>query len=254
MPLSPSSPFAFASLVGWPRTDPISSEYECGVCEEELYDARYTCMQCSIKLDGSVDFCDRPKCLNTRTDIEEAVHLPSHDLVKFRRPVVVHYDLPQLFLAAKEALARAQTTLKHSRSKPSATDTQNDKPKANADDHEKGDESDDWSSESGSDSQVEEGDSDVDDASEDAGSGSESESNSGSEASDSTASGRGMHSSTRGVRGRRGGGNPKRSNATPTCSMCTATVQRPCFICIECKGGLQPSVTFLRIALTAHDG
>ncbi|KAI0656679.1 hypothetical protein C8Q70DRAFT_329793 [Cubamyces menziesii] len=212
-------------------------EYECGVCEEELYDVRYTCIQCSVKLDRSVDFCDRPRCLDTRTEIDETVHLPSHDLVKFRRPVVVHYDLPQLFPAAKEALARAQTTLKHSRHKPPVTGTRDDKLTSDADDHGKGEGGDEWSSESGSDSQAEEGDSesDVDGASDGAGSGEESESSSDSETSDSAASSRGVHSSTRSVRGRRGGGNPKKSNAIPTCSMCTATVQRPCFICIECK-------------------
>ena len=252
MPLSLSSAFAFTNACN--HTDRFSSEHECGACEEELYDVRYTCIQCSVKLDRSVDFCDRPRCLDTRTEIDETVHLPSHDLVKFRRPVVVHYDLPRLFPAAKKALAHVQTTLKHSWHKPPVTGTRDDKLASDADDHGKGEGGDEWSSESGSDSQAEEGDSEsnVDDASDGASSGEESESNSDSETSDSAASSRGVHSSTRSVRGRRGEGNPKRSNATPTCSMCTVTVQRPCFICIECKSRLQPSVTALCTTLTAH--
>ncbi|KAI0325484.1 hypothetical protein GY45DRAFT_240808 [Cubamyces sp. BRFM 1775] len=209
-------------------------EYECSACEEELHGARYTCIQCSVKSDCSIDFCDKPGCRDSRTDVEDTVHLPTHSLVKFRRPVVVHYDLPRLFVAAKDALARAQTTLKHSKQKRPIIGNQDERPNPEASDDKKDDAGEQWSSDSGSGSEAGEEGSDSGDASDNTGL--SEENGSRSEASYSTTSSHSERSlATRGGRGRRGAGNSKKSNANPTCSMCSVTVQRPCFICIECE-------------------
>ena len=71
-----------------------------------------TCMECGHRF--TLDFCDKSACVgrpvNTRDDITTP-HLPSHDFVKIRNPILHHREIGMILKRAEQAFKRANDLL-----------------------------------------------------------------------------------------------------------------------------------------------
>lgn len=71
------------------------------------------CMDCGI--DDTLDFCDKPACMACTIKTCEQIsspHLPTHDFVKVRTPIMNSRDIGRILRNAKAGLERAKHLLK----------------------------------------------------------------------------------------------------------------------------------------------
>lgn len=82
----------------------------CEACGGSIGGSRLSCLTCQMqeKFD-TIDFCENQGCLSQSVVRDHLLqpHLPSHDLVKFRRVVHIMY-LGKAYRDAKDALQRAR--------------------------------------------------------------------------------------------------------------------------------------------------
>lgn len=81
----------------------------CDYCRDPIYGTRIVCLECGSRF--TFDFCDKPACvgctIRTRDDISSP-HLPTHDFVKVRVPILHHHDIGKVLRDAKTGLNRAK--------------------------------------------------------------------------------------------------------------------------------------------------
>ncbi|KAM5543336.1 hypothetical protein V8D89_003210 [Ganoderma adspersum] len=84
----------------------------CDSCREPIYGTRVVCMECGLRF--TFDFCDKPACVDctipSRDDIA-APHLPTHDFVKIRAPILHYREIGRVLRIAKAGLERARSLL-----------------------------------------------------------------------------------------------------------------------------------------------
>ncbi|KAI1785889.1 hypothetical protein LXA43DRAFT_99677 [Ganoderma leucocontextum] len=84
----------------------------CDHCRSPIYGTRVACMECGSRF--TFDFCDKPACvgctIETRDDVKSP-HLPSHDFVKIRTPILHHREIGKVLRNAKAGLERAKNLL-----------------------------------------------------------------------------------------------------------------------------------------------
>ncbi|KAM5533024.1 hypothetical protein V8D89_013292 [Ganoderma adspersum] len=77
-----------------------------------IYGTRVVCMECGSRT--TFDFCDKPACVGctvkTRDDFSSP-HLPTHDFVKIRTPIVQHREIGKVLRNAMTALERVKVLL-----------------------------------------------------------------------------------------------------------------------------------------------
>ena len=84
----------------------------CDNCGDSIYGTRMVCMECGSRF--TFDFCDKPACvgctIKTRDDAT-VPHLPSHDFVKVRAPILHYREIGKVLRNAKSGLERAKALL-----------------------------------------------------------------------------------------------------------------------------------------------
>ena len=84
----------------------------CDHCGNPIYGTRMVCMECGTRF--TFDFCDKPACvrctIKTRDDIT-APHLPTHDFIKVRAPILHYREIGKVLRSAKTGLERAKNLL-----------------------------------------------------------------------------------------------------------------------------------------------
>ena len=84
----------------------------CDSCKEPIYGTRVVCVECGLRF--TFDFCDKPACVGctipSRDDIA-APHLPTHDFVKIRAPILHYREIGRVLRDAKAGLERARGLL-----------------------------------------------------------------------------------------------------------------------------------------------
>ncbi|KAM5533055.1 hypothetical protein V8D89_013270 [Ganoderma adspersum] len=90
------------------RAVPPHIGINCDSCGKQIYGTRMVCMECGSRF--TFDFCDKPPCvgctIETRDDISSP-HLPTHDFVKLRAPIVHHREIGRVLRNAKAGIERA---------------------------------------------------------------------------------------------------------------------------------------------------
>lgn len=88
------------------------SEIKCCHCSDPICGTRVICMQCGSR--RTFDFCDKPECIastiKTGDDLSSA-HLPTHDIVKIRSPILHDREIGKVLREAKAGLERAKNLL-----------------------------------------------------------------------------------------------------------------------------------------------
>lgn len=176
---------------------------------------------CSLALDVSVDFCDKAECRATATEIDDTTHLPTHDVIKLRRPTLLYHDLPHLFRLAKDTLKQAQNIFRKS-----ATTSTGIRRSRQEDDHVEGDRH------ISVRKRLSAEDLDADALSEAGSAGSWAGTETGDDAS---------RTSSRSVGSKRIRSRRKRLAPVPSCASCQREVCWPCLVCVECEGKRIPS-------------
>ena len=84
----------------------------CDHCGDPIYGTRMVCMECGTRF--TFDFCDKPACvgctIKTRDDIT-APHVPTHDFIKVRTPILHYREIGKVLRTAKKGLERAKNLL-----------------------------------------------------------------------------------------------------------------------------------------------
>ncbi|PIL33826.1 hypothetical protein GSI_03532 [Ganoderma sinense ZZ0214-1] len=84
----------------------------CDSCREPIYGTRVVCMECGLRF--TFDFCDKPACvgctIESRDDLSSP-HVPTHDFVKVRAPILHHREIGRVLRDAKAGLERAKGLL-----------------------------------------------------------------------------------------------------------------------------------------------
>ena len=90
----------------------IFSDVVCDHCKKHIYGTRVACMECGSRF--TFDFCDKPECVGctvkTRDDVTSP-HLPTHDFVKIRSPIMHYREIGKVLRNAKAGLERAKALL-----------------------------------------------------------------------------------------------------------------------------------------------
>ncbi|KAM5530344.1 hypothetical protein V8D89_015985 [Ganoderma adspersum] len=86
----------------------------CDSCGDLIYGTRVVCMDCGWR--STFDFCDKLECVNgtipSRNDIDIASpHLPTHDFVKLRAPILQEREIGKILRNATAGLGRAKVLL-----------------------------------------------------------------------------------------------------------------------------------------------
>ena len=88
------------------------SGISCDYCRDLIYGTRVVCLECGSRF--TFDFCDKPECVGctiaSRDDISSP-HLPSHDFVKIRAPILHDREIGKVLRDAKAGLERARSLL-----------------------------------------------------------------------------------------------------------------------------------------------
>ena len=102
--------------------------FGCNVCAQEIEGVRFTCLPCSLAQNTSVDFCDKPGCRDATLDIDGSTHLPSHHMIKVRTFLFYDRDTPKLFGNATRVIADLTEQAKKMGTRPKlpAADARND--------------------------------------------------------------------------------------------------------------------------------
>ncbi|KAI1783149.1 hypothetical protein LXA43DRAFT_904186 [Ganoderma leucocontextum] len=94
------------------RAVPAHFMIVCDHCDDPIYGTRMVCMECGSRF--TFDFCDKPACvgctIKTRDDISSP-HLPTHDFVKIRTPILHYREIGKVLRNAKNGLERAKNLL-----------------------------------------------------------------------------------------------------------------------------------------------
>ncbi|KAI0633750.1 hypothetical protein C8Q77DRAFT_1116698 [Trametes polyzona] len=201
------------------RAAASTPEYECDVCHDMGNGAHYMCIPCSIKCDDSVVLCDKPECRDALADLDDTIHLPTHDMIRLRRKTVFYRELPRLFNQARETIRRAQAVLNKSSTRRRHV------AQADADDVDMG------------------GDSPVSPRRK----GSQMSLGSDAVASSRTATHHSIRSDLTDVSmpssaSKRTAARRGRRSGAPACISCSKEVRRPCLACVECDDGVREVV------------
>ncbi|KAM5533025.1 hypothetical protein V8D89_013293 [Ganoderma adspersum] len=94
------------------RAIPAHFGARCDYCEDAIYGTRVTCIECGTQ--DTLDFCDKPACvgctIRTRGDMSSP-HLPTHDFVKIRDPILHYREIGKVLRNATAGLKRAKNLL-----------------------------------------------------------------------------------------------------------------------------------------------
>ncbi len=90
----------------------MNSMIVCDNCGDRIHGTRMVCMECGSRF--TFDFCDKPACvgctIKTRDDITSP-HLPTHDFIKVRAPILHYREIGKVLRTAKTGLDRAKNLL-----------------------------------------------------------------------------------------------------------------------------------------------
>ncbi|KAM5543339.1 hypothetical protein V8D89_003213 [Ganoderma adspersum] len=89
---------------------------KCDKCKGPIYGTRVVCMDPECGSSSTFDFCDKPECTDCTIDIQSrdnitSPHLPTHNLVKIRAPIVQHREIGKVLRHADTGLNRAKNLL-----------------------------------------------------------------------------------------------------------------------------------------------
>ncbi|KAI1783152.1 hypothetical protein LXA43DRAFT_1187180 [Ganoderma leucocontextum] len=84
----------------------------CDYCHDAIHGTRVVCLECGSRF--TFDFCDKPACVGCTIESRDDTllpHLPTHDFVKVRAPIVHHREIGKVLRDAKAGLERAKSLL-----------------------------------------------------------------------------------------------------------------------------------------------